>query len=54
MKHYMIKEQFTAGEPTVSNTWTGSDGKTYEIGKTYTIGGKKVKCIGENQFEPVK
>ena len=54
-KHQLIKERFAGGEPTeTSNTWTGSDGKTYEIGKTYTIGGKKVKCIGENQFEPVK
>jgi hypothetical protein len=55
MKHHMIREQYTAEAPTeVSNTWTGFDGKTYEIGKTYTIGGQKVKCIGENQFEPVK
>jgi hypothetical protein len=52
------RDKFFGGEPTgvptASNTWTGSDGKTYEIGKTYTIGGQKVKCIGENQFEPVK
>jgi len=55
MRHHMIREQYTAEAPTeVSNTWTGFDGKTYEIGKTYTIGGQKVKCIGENQFEPVK
>lgn len=59
MREHTIRDAFTSEEPTGETgeeavTWTGSDGKEYTVGQTYTIGGQEVICTGENQFEPVK
>jgi len=56
MRQQMMKDSYLeegSEEAEESNTWTGADGNVYEVGKTYTIGGRKVKCVGVNQFEPV-
>ena len=58
-KHELIKDQFTPGEPTVSNTWTSPEGKIWETGEigVATKGkykGKKIRHLGNGEFELVE